>query len=163
MRRSMTPFLLSLLTLIALVGCSGARGGGDAIAAIEDELEGDLMLRSFLLDVASELQGHQWEAFIGHASPPHRYAQVDDMGMGLPQYAAELLGLHNVGNSIKQGEMVTWDDMDRLARIRFTEVDDDMGVLIIRGEALLHDGTTLKIELWVATLGGEHVLTGAVG
>jgi hypothetical protein len=158
-----TATLLVSLALLALVGCSGARGSGDAIAAIEDRLEGRGMLKTFLLDVASELERHDWDAFVGHASPPHRYAQVDDMGMGLPQYAAELLGLHNVGNSIKQGEMVTWHDMDRIARVRFTEVDDDMGVLIIRGEALLHDGTTLKIELWVATLGGEHVLTGAVG
>ncbi len=160
MRHSTT---LLLLALLALVGCSGARGGGDAIAAIEDRLEGRGLLKTFLLEVASEIERHDWEALVAHASPPHRYAQVDDMGMGLPQYAAELLGLHNVGNSIKLGEMVTWQDMDRLARVRFTEVDDDMGVLIIRGEALLHDGSTLKIELWVATLGGEHVLTGAVG
>lgn len=121
------------------------------------------MLRTFLLGIAGDVHRHDWDALVGRASPPHRNAQVDGMGMGLPQYAAELMGLHNVGNSIKQGEIVTWEDMNRLARIRFTEVDEDSGVLIVRGEALLLDGSTLKIEIWVGTLGGEHVLTGAVG
>ena len=157
------PWILAAFAVLTLASCSGSRGGGDAIAAIETRLEGRGMLRTFLLDVAGDVSRHDWEALVGRASPPHRYAQVDDMGMGLPQYAAELMGLHNVGNSIKQGEMVTWEDMDRLARIRFTEVDEDLGVLIVRGEALLLDGTALKIEIWVATLGGEHVLTGAVG
>lgn len=155
--------ILIILGSLMLASCSASRGGGPAIAAIEGRLEGRGTLKAFLLEIADEIQRHDWDAFVGHASPPHRYAQVEDMGMGLPQYAAELLGLHTVGNSIKQGDMVTWEDMDRLARIRFTEVDEDLGVLILRGEALLLDGSTLKIEIWVATLGGEHVLTGAVG
>ena len=160
MRRN---WILLLLAALLSTACSASRDGGDTIAAIEARLEGRGMLRAFLLDVADEVARHDWEALVERASPPHRYAQVDDMGMGLPQYVAELMGLHNVGNSIKRAELVTWEDMDRLTRIRFTEVDEDLGVLIIRGEALLSDGTTLKIELWVATLGGEHVLTGAVG
>ncbi len=151
-----------LLTILA-TGCSGSGRGGDAIAALQDRLEGRTTLRTFLLDVAQEVELHEWEALMKRASPPHRYAQVDDMGMGLPQYLAELMGLHMVGNSIKQGDTVTYGDLDRLAKIRFTELDEDLGVLIVRGEVLLTDGSTLKIELWVATLGGEHVLTGAVG
>ncbi|MFH1532891.1 MAG: hypothetical protein ABIK09_19375 [Pseudomonadota bacterium] len=145
------------------VSCSGTGGGGDAIAGIEARLKGRGMLKTFLLDVADDVRRHDWEALLGRASPPHRYAQVDDMGMGVPQYLAELLGLHMVGNSIKRGEEVTSEDLNRLARIRFTEVDEDLGVLILRGEALLQDGTVLKLEIWVATLGGGHVLTGAVG
>ncbi len=160
MQRSWVVFVIAALLA---AGCSGPQDGGDAIAAIEDRLEGREMLRAFLLGVAREVSRHDWEAVTSRASPPHRYAQVDGMGMGLPQYVAELMGLHNVGNSIKRGEIVTWEDMDRLARIRFTEVDEDSGVLIVRGEALLLDGSVLKIEIWVATLGGEHVLTGAVG
>jgi len=151
-----------LLTILA-AGCSGARGGGDAIAALGDRLDGRTTLRTFLLDIAQEVETHDWEALLTRASPPHRYAQVEGMGMGLPQYLAELMGLHMVGNSIKQGDSVTYGDLDRLAKIRFTELDEDLGVLIIRGEAILTDGSFLKIELWVATLGGEHVLTGAVG
>ena len=160
MRRS---WVVLVIAALLAAGCSGPRGGGDAIAAIEDRLEGRGMLRAFLLGIADEVMRHDWETLADRASPPHRHAQVDGMGMGLPQYVAELMGLHNVGNSIKRGEIVTWEDMDRLARIRFTEVNEDSGVLIVRGEALLQDGSTLKIEIWVATLGGEHVLTGAVG
>ena len=152
-----------VLTLGLVIGCSGARGGGDAIATIEHHLEGREMLRTFLLAVADEVQRHDWDALVERASPPHRQAQVEDLGMGLPQYAAELLGLHTVGNSIKQGGIITWADLDRLVRIRFTEVDEDLGVLILRGEAQLDDGSVLKIEIWVGTLGGEHVLTGGVG
>jgi len=160
MRRGwIVPVIAGLL----LASCSGPRGGDDAIAGIEARLDGRGMLRTFLLDVADDVRRHDWDSLLTRASPPHRDAQVDGMGMGIPQYVAELMGLHNVGNSIKRGEEVTLEDMNRLARIRFTEVDEDLGVLIIRGEALLQDGTALKIEIWVGTLGGEHVLTGAVG
>ncbi|MBM4370354.1 MAG: hypothetical protein FJ098_01785 [Deltaproteobacteria bacterium] len=160
--RSWVLIPLSLVPAV-MAGCSAPRGDEDAVASLAAALQGKDDLRGFLTGVAQEIRTHDWEGLLRRASPPHYESQVTDLGMGHPQYLAELLGLHTVGNSIKRGETVTWSDLKRLDRVRFLELDDGFGVIIIRGEALLADGSTLKLELWIGFLGGEHVLTGGVG
>lgn len=155
---------MGLFLVLLVSGCGPAhQGDSSAVSAIDPVLKGRGPLRQLLVAVATDVANHDWDGFLGRCSEMHFAAQVEDMGMGRPQYIAEMLGLHMVGNSIKLGEMVQYSDLDRLTGVRFDTVEEAYGVMIIKGQAFLKDEPPLKLEIWVSNIGGELKLTGALG
>lgn len=154
-----------ILLILLLPTCSeSARiGRPSPIERLLPKLEEQDQLASLLMGVAEDVERHDWTSLIERASPAHYNAQVEGMGMEHPQYAAELMGLHSVGNSITLGDLVRYSDLDRIVHIRFTGMETEHGWIVIKGEAFLSDSTVLRIQIDVAKEGAKLVLTGAVG
>lgn len=101
---------------------------------------------------AEALDKGEWKKLSRYwASPEHKDTQVDGMGMGYPQYVAELLDLHTVGNSIKTSEVLSAEDMDRIREIDFSKT--------LATEAN-PDGDAVDARFWFDQRSDLVVLTG---
>lgn len=147
-----------ILVLPLLILCAACRSTPDP-----PPLTDDPELNAFVRQVAADLEAHDWQEIIGVADPDHYRIQVEEHGMPEPQYVAELLGLHRVGNDIKRGERVEWSDLERIEAVELHSLSRRVTRSTLAGTATLADGSTLSIRASVEQDGGDYVLTGGVG
>lgn len=154
MRRIRPPLLLVLA--LALSACATARPA-------PPPLGGDAALHAFFADVEAAVEAHRWADVLAMADPAHRETQLGEMGMGEPQYVAELLGLNTVGNAVADESPPAWPDLERIADIEFTSARQERGRWMVDGTARLEDGRVLRVGAQAVQRPDGFRLTGAVG
>ncbi len=97
------------------------------------------------------------------ADTSHYRTQVIELGLGEPQYVAELFGLHRVDNDIKRGEVVQWSDLERIESVRMRELTPINGQYRLEGSVILEDGSDLELQSLIGRSEDRYVLTGGVG
>lgn len=117
--------------------------------------------------VARSVDQGSWISLARYADPGHKKTQKD-LGVTTPQYIAELLGLHSVGNNLDDGDGITADDMSRLRDLSFTRAErTSPDVVTLFGEARVDvDGEqrTMRAQIDIDISNpGKMRLTGAVG
>ena len=145
--------LVVCCVMLLLVGCSGT-----------GKLSSDPAMNTFLEEVRSVVEGHDWPGVLEVVDRENYETQVRGMGIGEPQYVAELLGLHMVDNSIRRGERVEWSDLERIDDVMFDRMRSTGDWWEVEGSVRLDDGTRLHLNLMVMQdREGRYWLTGGVG
>lgn len=143
------------LSVLLLASCASAPRASP--------LSGDPELDAFARQVEEDLESHAWQDLLASADPEHYRTQVVDGGMGEPQYLAELFGLHTVGNNIKQGEVVSWGDLERIDTVTLREVSGSEGSYRLHGSVGLVGGGELELRATLVESRGRWRLSGGVG
>ena len=109
---------------------------------------------------------HDWGGFLARCDKENQHIQLGELGMGAPQYIAEMLGLHEVGNSLTPGgERLTQSHLDRVTAFEaFTCEASPIWTYTLRGRVVLDDGSRLRTTIDVLQRpDGSFVIMGAVG
>lgn len=114
--------------------------------------------------IEQAVQTRQYSQITTMAEAWHRKAQMADMGMAEPQYIAELLDLHRLGNSLDRDDKgLDWKDLRRLRGVELQPPLIKGQTLIYEGTALLKGGQRLKVKIEMVPCATGYCLTGAVG
>lgn len=152
-RNTVAP--IAAFALLAAAGCQPRAAG--------PELSPDPRVNTFIAVIEKSLETHDWAALAELADSAHYHAQVVEHGMAEAQYVAELFGLHDVDNSIKRGETVTWSDLERIEDVTLHEIDRAAERLVVRGHVRLAGGEVLDLRAWVVDRDGRLRLTSGFG
>lgn len=150
--------MILLLLLLALPPAAGC-----AHTPRPPAVSGVAALDTFVWEVAQSLETHDWQFVLASADPEQYGTQVVELGMGEPQYVAELFGMHHVDNNIKRGDVVTWADLERIGTVTIYEVEQSGEAYRLHGDVQLSDGTSLRLQAGIQEQGGRYRLTGGVG
>jgi hypothetical protein len=117
--------------------------------------------QQFVKRVKGTVEQHNWGKLLRLTDTTNRRIQLGQMRIGKPQYLAEILGLHNVGNSIKTGTKLTYSDLNRIRTLKVDRSTLRSGS--VRGKAILQDGAKLDVNFLITKPKKRYVLTGGVG
>lgn len=112
--------------------------------------------------VVKSVDQGSWLSLTRFADADHKQAQVG-RGMGVPQYVAELLGLHSVGNSLSTG-VITDDDLNRVRDLSFSKAERSGNIVTLTGKATVSEGSgarTLRTSIDIDI--SSMKLTGGLG
>ena len=115
----------------------------------------------FVKRVKNVVEQHQWGKLLRMTDTANRRIQLGQFGIGKPQYLAEILGLHNVGNSIQTGEKISYSDLNRIRKLKVDKSTIRTGS--VNGKAILQDGKKLDVNFLITKPKKRYVLTGGVG
>jgi hypothetical protein len=126
----------------------------------------DYILQDFLERLTAAVERHDWRMVLTLFQGSN-FKDQTGIGIDQPQYIAEGLGLHMVGNSIVKGnEHIEFKHLNDITRIELTRMTgpDEQGLLTIYGQVTRADGTPLKVEISLRrTETGGYELAPAVG
>jgi len=126
----------------------------------------DYILQDFLERLTAAIERHDWRMVLTLFQGSN-FKDQTGIGIDQPQYIAEGLGLHMVGNSIVKGkEHIEFRHLNDITRIELTRMagPDEQGLLTIYGQVTRADGTSLKVEIPLRrTETGGYELAPAVG
>ncbi len=135
----------------------------DALVTVSSAVTESVEVLALVDAIGALVAKHDWKAVLAHCDPSHYKVQVDQMGMGEPQYVAEALGLHAVGNSIAGESGIAWDDINRISKIEVASFTGSADWLEAHGSVTLSDGSTLKLTFVLVRAGERWFISGAVG
>lgn len=150
-----TTFWATMLALLILQACAASR---PTVTLSEDP-----QVNAFLGTIQQHLEKHEWSDIIDLADPDHFETQVTGMGMETVQYVAELFNLYTVGNTIQTGDMLAWEDLDRIESVQLQRLTESMETLQVSGTVTLSNQEVLALVFEIVERNGEYRLTGAVG
>ena len=122
-------------------------------------------LQKFLSEIKKDVETHNWGGIFAKSSKKHYLAQFK-AGIKPPQYAAEILGIHNADNNIVSGDKkVDYDDINKIQKVSFQAVsfDETQKNIIVTGKTSLNDKSKLNVKLFIVLIDGKYALTGGVG
>ena len=126
----------------------------------------DYILQDFLERLTAAVERHDWRMVLTLFQGSN-FKDQTGIGIDQPQYIAEGLGLHMVGNSIvKDKEHIEFKHLNEISGIELTRMTgpDEQGLLTIYGKVTRADGTSLKVEVPLRrTETGGYELAPAVG
>ena len=126
----------------------------------------DHILEDFLQRLTAAVERHDWRMVLTLFQGSNFKGQTE-IGIDQPQYIAEGLGLHMLGNSLtKENERIEFANLNGIERIELTGMTgpDSQSLLTVTGHVLLRDGTRLKVEIPLhRTETGGYELEPAVG
>jgi len=126
----------------------------------------DYILQDFLERLTAAIERHDWRMVLTLFQGSN-FKDQTGIGIDQPQYIAEGLGLHMVGNSIVKGnEHIEFRHLNDITRIELTRMTgpDEQSLLTIYGQVTRADGTSLKVEIPLRrTETGGYELAPAVG
>ena len=126
----------------------------------------DHILEDFLQRLTAAVERHDWRMVLTLFQGSNFKGQTE-MGIDQPQYIAEGLGLHMVGNSLtKENERIEFAHLNEIEQIELTGMTgpDNQSLLTITGHVLLQNGTRLKVDIPLRrTETGGYELEPAVG
>ncbi len=115
--------------------------------------------------VVKSVDQGSWLSLTRFADADHKKMQTG-LGMSVPQYVAELLGLHTVGNSLNTGA-ITADDMSRVRDLSFSKAERSGDVVTLTGKATIGEGSgvrTLRTRIDIDISDAAQMkLTGGMG
>ncbi|CAN5617887.1 hypothetical protein BH23BAC4_BH23BAC4_11770 [soil metagenome] len=126
-------------------------------------LSDDPALNAFARQVQQVILAHDWEAVVARAEPGHYESQVGSLGMGEPQYVAELFGWNTVGNSVAGEGPITWADLERIREVALDAAVPVNGEYELQGTVRLDDGSRRDLRARITRTQTGFALTGAVG
>lgn len=129
----------------------------------QNDLPSKKAFKSFLKEVKRDVESYNWERLIAKCDADHYHMQVNVNGIVQAQYIAEIFGLHSVGNNIKTGVIVTYEDLKRIKKLKWKKISIEDTLYKASGFVKLHDGTKLIISIMATYNNGEFALTGAIG
>ena len=133
------------------------------ITATYPDIDHAQELDKFLIALKTNVEAHKWGPVFGQCSPMHYKTQIMKAKISPSQYIAEILGLHNEGNNIKEGKKLGYEDLKRIKTISYDKIDFDGKIITVEGNTNLQDDTQLKINLLIEILDNQYHLTGALG
>jgi len=148
-------FLIVLVPLL-LAGCAPRALDAPLVTA-------NPALAQFAAELQERLETHDWPAILAVADPDQYETQVRQMGIGEPQYVAELFGLNTVGNTISDHGRIGWSDLERIQQVRITSLTSLNGDHELVGRVTLDDGSERAIRAQIIRPREHFLLTGAVG
>ncbi len=120
-------------------------------------------LQAFAAQIRTMVEAHAWTNFLDLCDAAHKDQQLG-FGMDSPQYIAEILGLHDQGNSIvEEGELIKSSHLDQIKIFEAKDLALGAEGATINGTVTLNDGRTLKISLVIIMTPKGLRLSGAVG
>ena len=126
----------------------------------------DHILEDFLRRLTAAVERHDWRMVLTLFQGSNFKGQTE-IGIDQPQYIAEGLGLHMVGNSLmKDNEPIEFRHLNEIERIELTGMTgpDTQSLLTVTGHVLLQNGTRLKVEIPLRrTETGGYEFTPGVG
>ena len=126
----------------------------------------DYILQDFLERLTAAVERHDWRMVLTLFQGSN-FKDQSGIGIDQPQYIAEGLGLHMVGNSIvKDKEHIEFKHLNDITGIELTRMTgpDEQGLLTIYGQVTRANGTSLKVEVPLRrTETGGYELAPAVG
>jgi hypothetical protein len=127
----------------------------------------DHILQDFLERLTAAVERHDWRMVLTLFQGSN-FKDQTGIGIDQPQYIAEGLGLHMVGNSLVAGdsERIEFANLDEIEQIELTGMTgpNNEGLLTVTGHVLRRDGSRLKVEIPLRrTETGGYELAPAVG
>lgn len=116
--------------------------------------------------VVTAVGAQDWATVLAVADPSLAEVQLGEVGIGRPQFVAELLGLHSEGNSLDvDADGLDAADLGRLRSLspRRPWARRADGAVIVTGEAAQEGGRVLRFELTIQQTEWGLRLTGGVG
>lgn len=114
-------------------------------------------LNSFAEQFREDLLDHDWQRLLVSSDPDQYRARVVEGETSEPVYLAEVLGLHEAGNDIQEGEELDWDDLARITDVVLNPVDEETPPYRIDGVVTLRDGAQLRLSTEVRQIQGRYV------
>lgn len=114
-------------------------------------------LNSFAEQFRQDLLRHDWQLLLVSSDPDQYRARVVEGETPEPVYLAEVLGLHEAGNDIQEGEELDWNDLARITKVVLNPVDEETRPFRIAGVVTLKDGAQLRLSTEVRQIQGRFV------
>ncbi|MGB1206227.1 MAG: hypothetical protein ACPG5B_11305 [Chitinophagales bacterium] len=122
-------------------------------------------LKKFLGEIKKDVETHNWGNIFAKSSKKHYLTQFK-LGIKPPQYAAEILDLHKVGNNIVSNDKkVEYEDINKIQKVDFQTISfgETEKSIVVTGKTTLNDKSKLNVTLFIEVIDGKYALTGAVG